>query len=345
MPSTRHRLDWKFSPSLPSIQPNIAAFLLIGKALVSATEHIKCAAEFPVSNAIPQHIRLSDKLSSWSNPADMSAPPTANAETVELARRVRLHTVRMTAHANASHVGSGLSMADILAVLYGSVLKIDPNHPGAVNRDRMVLGKGHGAAALYAVLAERGFFPLEWLERFCDEGQPLAGHVAHRNVPGVEVSTGALGHGLSIALGMAFAARSNSAGCQTYALLSDGELNEGATWEAVMSAGHHGMENLTAVIDYNGIQSFGRTADVLDLEPLADKWRAFGWNVVEIDGHDHAALYYAFAAPRDNRPKVLIARTVKGNGVSFMENTLEWHYRSLKGELLDQALAELGGRR
>ena len=248
----------------------------------------------------------------------------------------------MTAGANASHVGSGLSMADILAVLYGAAMRIDPAQPDAPDRDKFVLGKGHGAAALYATLAERGYFPIEMLADFCRDNQPLAGHVARRNVPGVEVSTGALGHGLSIALGMALAARSDATGSHTYALLSDGELDEGSTWEAVMSAGHHGMANLTAIIDYNGIQSFGRTSEVLDLEPLVDKWRAFRWEAREIDGHDHAALTGALKVSSGDRPLVVIARTVKGKGVSFMEDRIEWHYRSPKDDLLAKALAELG---
>ncbi len=263
-------------------------------------------------------------------------------ESIELARRVRLHVVRMTARAGASHVGSGLSMADILAVLYGAVLAVEPQQPQASDRDRFVLSKGHGAAALYATLAESGFFPLEWLDHFGADNQPLAGHVTRTGVPGIEASTGSLGHGLSMALGMALAARADKNGARVFALLSDGELDEGSTWEAVMLAGHLQPTNLTAVIDYNDIQSFGRVREVLDLDPLADKWRACCWRVSEVDGHDHQALRTALDSPPAAAPHVVIAQTVKGKGVSFMEDRLEWHYRVAKDELLDQALADLG---
>ncbi len=248
----------------------------------------------------------------------------------------------MTAHANASHIGTGLSMADILAVLYGRVLRLDPGRPDDPARDRFVLSKGHGAAALYAVLAERGFFPLSWLSRFCEDGQALAGHVTREGTPGVEVSTGSLGHGLPIGLGMALAARADELGAGVFVLLSDGELNEGSTWEAAMLAGHLGLGGLRAIIDHNGIQGFGRVAEVLDPEPLADKWLACGWQVQEVDGHDHGALTAALTHAVGERPLVVIARTVKGKGVSFMEDRLEWHYRSPRDGLLRQALAELG---
>jgi transketolase len=263
------------------------------------------------------------------------------SSSVDLARRIRVHIVRMTAHANASHVGTGLSMADILAVLYNEILCVDPQSPDNRTRDRFVLSKGHGAAALYATLAECGFFPTSWLEKFSDDNQPLAGHVTREGVPGVEVSTGSLGHGLSIALGMAMANREDGFGARSFALLSDGELNEGATWEAAMLAGHLKIGQLRAVIDCNGIQSFGRVADVLDTEPLADKWLACGWGVREIDGHNHALLAEALSVEVGNRPEVIIARTIKGKGVSFMEDRLEWHYRSPHGDILKQALAEL----
>ena len=266
-------------------------------------------------------------------------------DTVELARRIRVHAVRMTAHANASHVGTSLSMADILAILYGDVLRVDPLRPDWAARDRLVLSKGHGAAALYAALAECDFFPLDWLTRFCDDHQPLAGHVSHPGVPGVEASTGSLGHGLSLALGMALAARVDGNGTRAIVVLSDGELDEGSSWEAIMLAGHLRLGMLTAVVDANGIQSFGTVKEVLDLEPLVEKWQACGWSVAEIDGHDHVALRQALAADRDDgtgRPRVVIARTVKGKGVSFMENRLEWHYRSPSGNVLQRALAELG---
>jgi len=251
----------------------------------------------------------------------------------------------MTAQANASHVGASLSMADILAVLYGELLRVDPQRPDWSARDRLVLSKGHGAAALYAVLAERGYFPIDWLARFCEDHQPLAGHVTSAGVPGVEVSTGSLGHGLPIALGMALAARADGNGTRTVAVLSDGDLNEGSSWEAIMLAGHLRLSELTAVVDANRIQSFGAVAEVLEIEPLAEKWRSWGWSVADIDGHDHAALRRALGpaeADSGTAPRAVIARTVKGKGVSFMEDRLEWHYRSPRGDELQRALAELG---
>ena len=265
-------------------------------------------------------------------------------DTIELARRVRVSAVQMVAEANASHVGSGLSIADILAVLYGKTLKIDPSHPDLSNRDRFILSKGHAAAALYATLAHCGFFPTSRLREFCKEGSPLAGHVTKDDVPGVEVSTGSLGHGLSIACGMALAGRAARDGRRIFALLSDGELNEGSIWEAIMFAGHHRLDNLTAIIDFNGIQSFGSVAEIINLDPLGDKWRAWGWRVIDVDGHDHAALNSVFQenGVTETSPLAIIARTTKGKGVSFMENQLEWHYRSPKGEELEQALSELG---
>jgi len=262
----------------------------------------------------------------------------------DLARHVRRHVLHMVHRARASHVGTCLSIADILAVLYADVLAIDAAAPAASDRDRFVLSKGHGGAALYAVLAERGFFPTAWLDEYCADGSRLAGHATHHGVPGVEVSTGSLGHGLPIASGMALAAKRARRSGRVVALLSDGDCDEGSTWEAALFAPQHRLDNLLAIVDANGIQSFGRVADVLDLEPLADKWRAFRWGVREVDGHDHAALRAAFhAVPFEpGRPSVVIARTVKGKGVSFMENDLAWHYRSPSDEQLAAALAELG---
>jgi transketolase len=266
----------------------------------------------------------------------------SNDKLQELARRIRVHALRMTSHANASHIGSGFSMADILAVLYGHVLKVDPKNPDWNDRDRFIISKGHGAATLYATLAERGFFPVEWLQRYSDDNQPLAGHVAKSGVPGIELATGSLGHGLPVALGMAIACQADALPSRVFALLSDGELDEGSNWEAILLAGHLKCKNLTAIVDANAIQSFGRVTDVLELEPLADKWRAFGWTVTEVDGHDYTALASALSNSEQRTPSVVLARTFKGKGVSFMENKLEWHYRSASGDNFDKALAELG---
>jgi transketolase len=238
-----------------------------------------------------------------------------------------------------------LSIADLLAVLYGTILHQKPGEPEWPNRDRFILSKGHACAALYAVLAESGFFPLEWLERFYQNGSPLAGHATHKDVPGVEVSTGSLGHGLPIAAGMALAAKRDGKSYRVFCLLSDGECDEGSTWEAALFAPHHRLDNLTAIVDYNKIQSLGSVKEILDLDPLAEKWRAFGWAAREIDGHDLTAISDALTqVPYESgRPTCIVAHTVKGKGVSFMEDKLLWHYRAPLGEDYPRALAELGG--
>jgi transketolase len=250
----------------------------------------------------------------------------------------------MVHKANASHIGSCLSMADILAVLYGKVLRVNPLRPDWPDRDHFILSKGHGAAILYAVLAERGFFPIEWLDTYCEHDSNLAGHVTHHGVPGVEISTGSLGHGLSIGCGMAMAKKHDDCSCRVFVLLSDGECDEGSVWEAALFAPHHRLDNLIAIVDYNKIQAFGAVKDVLDLEPFADKWRAFRWAVREIDGHDYHQIANALERlPLESgKPSVIIAHTIKGKGVSFMENQLDWHYKSPNIDQLVQALAELG---
>jgi transketolase len=270
---------------------------------------------------------------------------SADSATLQaLANRLRIQIVKMTARAKSSHVGGGLSMADILAVLYGGVLKLDADQPQWEGRDRFVLSKGHACAGLYAALAERGFLTQADLETFYLDGSRLAGHATHTRVPGVECSTGSLGHGLPIACGMAYAARSSATPFRVFALLSDGECDEGSVWEAALFAGHHGLDNLTVIVDYNRIQSLGATCDVLNLDPLPAKWSSFGWEVVELDGHDVDALHQTLSAvPRHSgRPTCVIANTIKGKGVSFMENSVLWHYRSPAGDELASALAQLG---
>lgn len=270
---------------------------------------------------------------------------TETVSTVELARRIRLHALRMVHRANASHVGTCLSAADILAGLYGAALRVDPAAPGWPERDRFIMSKGHGAAALYAALAESGFFPVRQLETYCRDGSPLAGHATHKGVSGVEISTGSLGHGLSVGCGMALAGKRAGKAYRTFVLLSDGECDEGSIWEAVLFAPHHRLDNLIAIVDYNKIQSFGRVEEVMELEPFADKWRAFRWAVREIDGHDPRQIAEALAAVpfEEGRPSVIVAHTVKGKGVGFMEDRLAWHYKSPDAEQLAEAEAELGG--
>ncbi len=262
----------------------------------------------------------------------------------ELARRIRRHSVLMTSRANASHIGSSLSMVDLMAVLYGEFLRFDPQRPDWPDRDRFILSKGHGCAALYAVLAETGYFPAERLETFYQDGSPLAGHATHKDVPGVEVSTGSLGHGLSLGTGMALAAKRDGQDRRVWCIVSDGECDEGSTWEAALFAPHHRLDNLVVIVDYNKIQSFGTVKEVLDLEPLADKWRAFGWGVREIDGHDLGAIRETYAAVPfvPDRPSCIVAHTIKGKGVSYMENQLLWHYRAPRGADLEIALREIG---
>lgn len=240
-------------------------------------------------------------------------------------------------------MGTSLSMADVLAVLYGGLMDVDPARPDWPDRDRFILSKGHGCAGLYAVLAERGFFPVEWLEDFYQNGSRLAGHVTHTGVPGVDASTGALGHGLSLACGMALVGIRDGWPYRVFTLLSDGECDEGSMWEAVLFAPHHKLDNLVAIVDYNKIQSLGTVKEVLDLDPLAAKWEAFGWAVQEIDGHDFEQIESALSRIplKPGRPSCIIAHTVKGKGISFMEDKLLWHYRSPDGEELERALAEL----
>jgi transketolase len=260
----------------------------------------------------------------------------------DFARRIRAHALRMVFKARSSHIGSCLSMADILAILYTRIMRIDPRQPLLADRDRFIVSKGHAAAIIYAALAERGYFPVSDLDNYCANGSALTGHVSHA-VPGVEVSTGSLGHGLPIAVGMAVAAKSAGMKSRIYCLLSDGECDEGSNWEAILFSPHHKLDNLIAIVDFNKIQSFGRVSEVLNLEPFADKWRAFGWETLEVDGHDILALEKNFAAPPvAGKPRVLIAHTIKGRGVSFMEDKLEWHYKSPSDEQLKAALAEIG---
>jgi transketolase len=265
----------------------------------------------------------------------------------ELARAIRTHVLRMTNAGKSSHVGSGLSCADILAVLYQDVLLIDPAQPDRPDRDRFIMSKGHAGAAVYAVLAERGFLDPSVLSQHYRNGSLLSGHVSHVGIRGVELSTGSLGHGLSVAAGMAWRARQRAADWRAYALLGDGECDEGSVWEAALFAAHHRLSNLVAVVDYNKLQSLTTTEQTLALEPFADKWRAFGWDVVEIDGHDHRQLTAALAVPRTcepGRPRCVLAHTTKGKGVSFMENQVLWHYRPPADDELEAALGELARR-
>lgn len=263
--------------------------------------------------------------------------------TEELARAIRGHALRMVHRSGAPHIGSCLSIADLLAVLYGKILRLDSERPDCPERDRFILSKGHAAAILYAVLAERGFIPMSLLDTYCRDGSVLAGHVSHA-VPGAEFSTGSLGHGLSVGCGMAIGAKREAHSWRTFVLLSDGELDEGSTWEAILFAAHHRLDNLVAIVDHNGYQATGRIEEVLDLGSIAEKLRAFRWVVRSVDGHDGDQIEQVLSevpfAP--GSPSAVIAHTIKGKGVSFMEGRLEWHYRSPDAEQLKAALAEMG---
>lgn len=242
----------------------------------------------------------------------------------------------------SGHIGSMLSMADILPVLYTKILHVNPKHPKMEDRDRFLLSKGHGGAALLALLAELGFFDKAWLnEYYCDNGK-LSGHISH-HIPGVEFSTGSLGHGLPVACGMAMAAKQAHKKHRIFCMSSDGDLNEGSSWEAIMLAGQHHWDNLVMLVDYNRLQALGKSRDIIDLESLAQKLEIFGWAAKDVDGHDQDAVYESLRdlPIRDGKPSAIIFHTVKGKGVSFMENEYKWHYGGLTDELLEKALKEV----
>jgi transketolase len=259
------------------------------------------------------------------------------------ANLIRRRSLQMVHRAGLGHPGGDLSAADILSVLYFGVLRIDPKDPTASGRDRFVMSKGHCSGAFYSVLTAAGFFPLEELENYMQPLSPLNGHPDRNKVPGVEANTGALGHGLPVGVGAALAAKMDGAAWRTYVLVGDGELQEGSNWEAAMLAAHHGLENLTVIVDRNRLQQGDATESTTRLEPLPAKWRAFGWAVAEVDGHDHAALLSVFRGlPIEaGKPSCVIAHTHKGKGVSFMEDRVEWHHRAPSGQELERALREL----
>ena len=274
-------------------------------------------------------------------------PDVGKAEV--LAWLIRRNGLEMTHISRGSHIGSVFSVAEIIAVLYTGILNVDPNNPKMPGRDRLILSKGHAGSAVYAALAETGFFPVEELKNHYANGSVLSGHVTHKGVPGVEVSTGSLGHGLSVGVGMAMGARMNKEDWRTWVVLGDGECDEGSVWEAALHAAHFGLDRLCAVVDYNHMQSLNTVENTLRLEPFEDKWRDFGWNVERVDGHDVRALRGAFERAKGNagsgKPSVVLAHTVKGKGVSFMENNILWHYRTPQGEEYEEALKELEAQR
>lgn len=261
------------------------------------------------------------------------------------ATTIRAATARMTARAGSSHIGSCFSIADIVAVLYNRVLNVFPDDPDHPDRDRFILSKGHACAVVYAALAERGFFPAQELETYADEGSRLMAHISHK-VPGVEFSTGSLGHGLPFATGKALSAKMRGLPWHTYVLVGDGELDEGSNWEALLFASHHKLSNLTVIIDANNLQSLTTTTETLDLGSLEAKLSAFGVDVTTVDGHSFGELSTCLSTPSHttDKPLVVITQTTKGKGVDFMENKVEWHYRSPNPHELEEALRQIEGQ-
>ena len=266
-----------------------------------------------------------------------------------LAWLIRRNGLEMTHLSRGSHIGSILSVAEIVATLYTGTARVDPNNPAWPERDRVVLSKGHAGAAIYSALAETGFFPVEELATHYANGSHLSGHVSHRGVPGVELSTGALGHGLGMAAGLALGGKLDGADWRTFVILGDGECDEGAVWESALQAARYGLDRLIAIVDYNHMQSLDFVCNTLPLEPFEAKWRDFGWHAETVDGHDTDALRSAFDRAKGHagsgKPSVILANTVKGKGVSFMENNILWHYRTPQGEEYEAARRELEATR
>ena len=265
-----------------------------------------------------------------------------NITSEELSKDIRKLALKMVHAANASHIGGALSMADILAVLYNNILSIDPSYPSNSNRDRFLLSKGHACTSLYATLALKGFFAVEDLDTYSKDGSIFLSHTSHQ-IPGVEISAGSLGHALPVSCGLALAAKRKGENWKTFCLVSDGELDEGSNWESILLAPQLKLDNLILIVDYNKIQSLGSVKDVIDLHPLKEKFEAFRWETYEVDGHDHNALKNVFEKVQypNGKPNVIIAHTIKGKGVDFMENQLLWHYKSPNSIQLEDAINQI----
>lgn len=262
--------------------------------------------------------------------------------TRRLARQIRLDVLEMIHASHASHIGAAFSCVEILAVLYSGVAKVDPANPLQLGRDLIVLSKGHAGVALYATLAERGFFPRRQLATYYQDGSLLSGHISHKGVPGVELSTGSLGHGVCVAAGMALAAKTKMMGSHVYAIVGDGECEEGSVWEMALLAAHYRLGNFTVVVDHNRMQAMGFCEQEIGLSDLESRWRAFGWDVIPVlDGNDVGQIHSALLRGSTDRPTAIIAYTTKGKGVAFMENELLWHYRDPQGEWYERARMEL----
>ena len=258
----------------------------------------------------------------------------------KISTKIREYILKMLYQGQSAHAGSNLSTVDLLTVLYFNILNINPKDPEWEDRDRFILSKGHAAAVMWAILAEKGFFSRERLNTYY-KNNGLPGHVTKLNVPGVDFSTGSLGHGLSFACGVALSAKRYKKNYHTFVILGDGEMDEGSIWEALLFAPHNKLDNLTVIVDYNKIQSLDYVENILDLEPLYDKLKAFGWNTIEIDGHNHKEIEKALNNTIKNKHTFIIAHTIKGKGVSFMENSIDWHYWNIDEKMLQQAFNEL----
>lgn len=268
---------------------------------------------------------------------------STSAELKSKANKIRKDIVRMITEAKSGHPGGSLSAVDVVTALYFKVMRHNPKDPRWKDRDRFILSKGHAAPLLYAVLAESGYFEVKELLTLRKLGSRLQGHPDMKRLPGVEISTGSLGHGLSVGNGMAIAGKLNKKGYRVYVLLGDGECQEGQVWEAAMTASHYKLDNVTAILDYNGLQIDGPVKDVMNINPISNKWRAFGWYVIEINGHDFKEIFYSFEKVKKlkGKPGIIIAHTTKGKGVSFMENVVDFHGKAPTKEQTVQALKEL----
>lgn len=258
-----------------------------------------------------------------------------------LATNIRLSTLDMISKTHASHIASSYSMIEILVVLYSKILNVSPQTINSPDRDRFVLSKGHGAASVYATLYKMGFFAKDEIDNYYSNGGKLSGHVSHKGVNGIEISTGSLGHGACIACGIALAGKIDNKNYHTYCIVGDGECNEGSIWEMAMFAAHNKLSNYTIIIDCNKMQALGECCGIIDLSNMADRWRTFGWNVIDVDGHNFVELENAFNNKSKDKPNCIIAHTIKGKGVSFMENNNLWHYRDPQGEFYENAKKEL----
>ena len=263
-----------------------------------------------------------------------------------LAKKMRVDILNMIHASHASHIGSAFSIVDILAVLYSDVLVYDTSNDSLPIRDRLILSKGHAGAALYSVLGEIGFFDIKLLDQYEKNGSCFSGHISHSGVPGIELSTGSLGHGVCVATGMALAGKLNDVEYRVFAIVGDGEINEGSFWETVLFANHNCLSNLTIIIDHNHMQATGTTERILETVDIGNKMESFGWNVIQINGHNHSEIKKALETSfPNNKPKCIVANTIKGKGVSFFENSLLWHYRDPQGVFYEKALLELTGEK